>query len=317
MNNNPYETLGVSKTASQDEIKTAYRNLAKKFHPDLNPGNKSAEAKFKEINAAYELIGTAENRSKYDRGETEAEQTGNQYRGGPFYHETQNGGGRYSQNFSGMDDDMLRSIFEQMGRQGGANFGGSRFGGAEDIRGQDTLYKMDISFKDAVLGGEREITLPNGKKIRVTIPAGVNSGVKLRFSGLGEPSAGKASAGDAYIELNVLPSSVFKRNENDLELELPISISESILGAEIKVPTIDGSVMMKIPEGVSSGKKLRLSGKGVTNKNTGQRGDQYVILKIVCPPNIDTEFKQATQAWSQRQTFNARADWPGLQGGNV
>jgi DnaJ-class molecular chaperone len=299
--------LGISANATPDEIKSAYRNLAKKFHPDLNPGNKSAETRFKEISAAYELIGTPEDRAKFDRGESEAAQA-QQPRSGPFYHETQAGGGRYSQGFGGMDDDFFSSIFEKMGR------GGSGFHSASDTRGEDVHYQMEVSFRDAVLGGEREITLPGGKKIRVKIPAGVQSGTKLRLAGLGEPGAGKAPIGDAYVELNVLPSPLFKREGNDLEIEVPISVSEAILGAEVKVPTVDGPVLLKVPPGASSGKKLRLSGKGVLNNSTGKRGDQYVVLKLISPPNADSEIKQAVQAWAHRQTFDARAGWIGSQG---
>jgi len=309
MTTNPYEVLGVSAKATQDEIKSAYRNLAKKFHPDLNPGNKSAETRFKEISSAYELVESPEKRAKFDRGESEAAQA-QQHRSGPFYQETQAGGGRYSQGFEGMDDDVLRSIFEQMGRQGG-----SGFRGASDMRGEDVHYQMEVSFRDATLGGEREITLPDGKKIRVKIPAGVHSGVKLRFGGLGEPGVGKAPTGDAYVELNVLPSPLFKREGDDLEVEVPISVSESILGAKVKVPTIDGPVFLTIPAGASSGMKLRLSGKGVLNNSTGKRGDQYAVLKLICPPNADPEIKQAVQAWAHRQTFDARAGWIGSQGG--
>jgi DnaJ-class molecular chaperone len=306
---NPYKVLGVSPSASHDEIKSAYRNFAKKFHPDLNPGDKTAEARFKEINAAYELVGTPESRAKFERGESEAAHAQRQHRSGPFYNETQSRGGRYSQGpGSEMDEDMLRSIFEQMGR-------GGEFRDHPNRRGQDILYQMDVSFRDAALGGEREIGLPGGKKIRVTIPAGVNSGAKLKFAGLGEAGMGQSPAGDAYVQLNVLHSPLFKREGHDLEIDLPISISEAILGAEIKVPTIDGHVFLKIPSGVSSGKKFRLTGKGILNSSTGKRGDQFVVLKLVCPPNVDPEIKQAVDAWNQRQAFDARADWAGLQGG--
>lgn len=321
MTQNPYQTLGITSGATQDEIKAAYRKLAKQFHPDLNPGNKSAEARFKDINTAYELVGTEEARAKYEKGEAEAEQARQYQRSNPFYHETQTDGGRYSQSFSGVDDDMLRSIFEQMGRQGygGQEYtqgAGARFrGSSANRRGQDALYKMEVSFQDAALGAEREITLSSGKKISVKIPAGINSGTKLRFAGLGEPGVGQGPAGDAYVELNVQSSSVFKRKEYDIELELPISIQEALLGAEVKVPTIDGSVMMKIPSGISSGNKLRLSGKGILQSSTGKRGDQYVIIKLVCPTHPDEEIKTAVRAWQQRQKFDPRAGWAGYQGG--
>ena len=285
MDKNPYELLGVASSATQEEIKNAYRNLAKKLHPDLNPGNKSAEKKFKEINAAYELVGTPENRAKFDRGELDKAR---EQRQGPFYRETQCEGGRYSQSFGEMDDEFLRSIFGRM----------------RDAPGQDTLYRMDVDFKDAVLGAEHEITLPSGRRLRVKIPGGVDSGAKLRFAGLGSPGSGKAPPGDAYVELTVKPSSVFKREGRDLSTELPISFDEAILGAEVKVPTIDGSVLLKIPPGVSSGARLRVTGKGVTVD--GQRGDQFVVLKIMVPPGVDADLKQALESWNKRRAAGGK-----------
>lgn len=315
MNKKPYEILGVASSASQDEIKNAYRNLAKKLHPDLNPGNKEAEKKFKEINAAYELVGTPESRAKFDRGEfDEAQGPSDAGRGrsrqGPFYHETQRDGGRYSQSFGGMDDDLLRSIFGSMGGRGGE---GSGFSG--DVPGQDTLYRMDVDFRDAVLGAEHEITLPSGKRLRVKIPRGVDSGAKLRFAGLGAPGSGKAPPGDAYVELNVKPSALFRRDGRDLEVELPVSFAEAVLGAEVKVPTIDGSVLLKIKPGVSSGTRLRVAGKGVPMGD--KRGDQFVVIKIMVPAGVDADLKQAVESWSKRQTFDPRAEWIGSKGGGV
>lgn len=204
------------------------------------------------------------------------------------------------------EDDLLRSFFEQMR--------GRRTESSYSARGDDQLYRMEVSFRDAVLGGEREITLPSGKRFQVKIPAGVTSGKKLRLAGQGEAGSRQAQAGDVYIELVVTPSPIFKREENDLFIELPISIPEAILGAEIKVPTVDGLVLLKIPPGVSSGSKLRLSGKGVLNASTQKRGDQYVVLKVVSPPNADADIRQAIQSWNQRQPFDARAGWIGAQG---
>ena len=306
--------LGVAASASQDEIKNAYRNLAKKLHPDLNPGNKDAEKRFKEINGAYELVGTPESRAKFDRGEFDEDQgSSGAGRGrpaqGPFYHETQRDGGRYSQNFGGMDDDLLRSIFGRMGGGGG----GPEFSG--DAPGQDTLYRMDVDFKDAILGAEREITLPTGKRLRVKIPGGVDSGSKLRFAGLGSAGSGKSSPGDAYVELNVKPSNLFKREGQNLEVELPISFGEAILGAEVKTPTIDGSVLLKIPPGVSSGSRLRITGKGVPAG--AKRGDQFVVIKVLVPSGVDDDFKQAVESWSKRQTSDPRANWIGAREGGA
>jgi DnaJ-class molecular chaperone len=311
MNKRPYEILGVASSSSQDEIKNAYRNLAKKYHPDLNPGSKEAEKKFKEIAGAYELIGTAENRAKFDRGDFDDEVKGHsaehsKRERGPFYHQTQQGGGRYSYSFGGMDDETLGAIFGRMGT-------GEGFEPTGDRRGQDVLYKMEVEFKDAVLGAEREITLPSGKRLRVKIPAGVDSGVKLRFAGQGSPGTGKMPNGDAYVELAVKPSSLFNRIGNDLEIELPISFNEALLGGDVKTPTVDGSVILKIPPGVSTGMRLRVAGKGISGSS--KRGDQYVVLKVVMPPNVDSDLKQAIESWSKRQSFDPRADWIGSRGG--
>jgi DnaJ-class molecular chaperone len=280
----PYEILGISSSASQDDIKNAYRKLAKTYHPDLNPGKKEAEVRFKEISGAYELIGTPEQRSRYDRGELEEAQT--RERPGPFYHQTQREGGRYSQSFGGtgeMDEDFLNSIF-------------GRMGGSRPL--EDPLYRMEVDFKDAVLGAEREIGLPSGKKLRVKIPAGVESGTKLRF------------AGHANVELVVKPSPLFRRNGSDIEVDLPISIAEAVLGGEVKTPTIDGTILLKVPPLVSSGLRLRIPGKGVPALKGGKRGDQFVVLKIVTPSTIDPEFKKAVEAWKARQPFDPRGVEP-------
>jgi len=302
MPSNPYETLGVKSNASQEEIKNAYRKQAKRLHPDLNPGNKQAEAKFKEINGAYESVGTEEARAKYDRGESDAQAQAQAHaqqqeyarsRQGPYYSQTQSAGGqsRYQQPFEGMDEDIFSSLF---GRGGGAWSGGG------PQRAQDENYTMTIDFKDSILGVEKEISLPTGKRLRVKIPPGIESGKKLRFAA--QSADGK---GNLYVEIQVTPSETFTRVGDHLEIEIPISISEAILGAEIKVPTLDGSVMLKIPSSVSSGQKLRVAGKGVRDK-----GDQLVKIKIVSPPAkenaIDDELKASVEAWSRRHPFNPR-----------
>lgn len=277
MAKSPYEILGVKPKATQEEIKLAYRKLAKKLHPDLNPGNKDAELRFKDVSHAYDQVGTVEARMKYDRGEIDEaanREYGRQRQSerGPFYSQTQQEGGKYSGEFGGMDEDFLNSFFSQ----------------------RESLYLMDVDFKEAILGGERDILLPNGKKLRVKIPPGVKTGTKLRIPG------------HATVQLNVRPSAQFKRVGQDLELEVPISITEALIGAEIKVPTIEGSVLVKIPPQVSSGKRLRIPGKGVPGLGAGNRGDEILILKIVAPPIVDEEFQQAVEAWSRRHPFNPR-----------
>jgi len=305
-NPNPYKILGVSTSSTQDAIKGAYRDLAKKYHPDLNPGNKEAEAKFKEISSAYELIGTADSRSKFDRGEFEAKQNqgygARNTQGNPYYYQTQEDGGRYNYSFEGMDDELLNSIFGRARTK------------RSDFPGQDVLYQMDIDFKDAVLGAEREIQLESGKRLRVKIPPGVDSGTKLRFGGQGHPGAGKGGPGNAYVQLNVRRSSIFSRDGDNLEIELPISLSEALLGADIKVPTIDGSVLLHIPEGVGSGTRLRVKGKGIQRKGKTS-GDQFVRIKIVTPKSVDSDFKAAVKSWSERYAENPREAWIGNEEG--
>lgn len=315
----PYSILGVSRTASQDEIKNAYRNLAKKHHPDLNPGNKEAEKKFKEINAANELIGTAEQRAKFDRGETEgmagAEAGAGARPGrGPFYYETQRDGGRYSGAFEGVDEDFFESLFGGLG--GRFKRGRSRAAGfgEEESRfpGEDHAYRIEISFRDAVLGVERELMLPGGKKLRVKIPPGVESGTQLRFRGEGGAGARGGPPGDAYVQLEVRPSKIFKRSGKNLEIEVPISLDEAVLGGEVKVPTMEGPVLLKVPAGVSSGTKLRIRGKGVAAARGGaqarERGDQIVVLKVVLPQQIDPELQSVMRRWRESHPYHPRIE---------
>ncbi|HEX4922529.1 MAG TPA: J domain-containing protein [Bdellovibrionales bacterium] len=310
---NPYETLGVSKTASQDEIKAAYRKLAKKYHPDFNPGNKEAESKFKTINQAYELVGTPEARKKFDEGpKVDWEQFAREQGAGggrPYYYSTQGPGARYSYQFGGggdggfgLDDELLRNLFEQAqgfrGRGGNAGSfrGGSDFNEDPFGAAQPEQYLMEIELRDAVLGGEREITLPSGRKLRVKIPAGVNDGQKLRFA------AKEPNQNDVYVELRVRPNEQFKRSGDDVETTLSISVPEAILGAEVPVPTLDGSVLLKIPKGVRTGTKLRVRGKGVPN-----RGDQLVTLNVVLPKAPDPKLEELARAWAEKFPYDPRS----------
>ena len=302
----PYKVLGVSKTSSIDDIKKSYRKLAKKFHPDLNPGNKEAEKRFKEISHSFDLIGTAENKAKFDRGETDEQQqkqydefTKKQGRRKGAFHQSQRDGGRYAhsfgENFGGSD------FFENL-------FGHGRRDKNEDedfnFAGEDLNYKMEVEFRDAALGGKQNITLPNGKTLEVTIPAGIDSGKRLRFKGLGGPGIGSGSVGDVYIEIEVKALLGFKRSGRDLEVEVPISFIEAITGGEIKVPTLEGEILMKIPPGVSTGSKLRIKGKGIGAGES--RGNEIVVLKVVIPKNIDPDLKTAVENLKSRFEYNPR-----------
>lgn len=297
----PYSVLGVSKTASIDEIKKSYRKLAKKYHPDLNSNNKEFEKKFKEISHAFDLIGTEESRAKFDRKETDEQQQKqyeeffNQRRGRPSYYDTQQEGDHYSFNF---DEDI-----------GGADFFENLFGQARGknrkSRGHDVQYRMEVEFKEAALGAEKTITLPNGKNLLVKIPAGIESGKKLRFKGQGEIGPGQAPAGDAYIEIDIKPLKGYKRSGKDIEMETPISFLEALTGGEIEVPTLDGNIVLKIPAGVSSGTKMKVKNKGAGAGNN--RGDLLISLKIVMPKNIDPGLRAAAENLKGQFSYNPRA----------
>ncbi len=289
----PYSTLGVSKSATQEEIKTAYRELAKKYHPDLNPGNQQAEAKFKDIASAYDQIGTQEQRAKYDRGEAPIDTDERFNRRRPFYYETQNapGGGRYTSGFSSFSNEGEDDIFKYF---------------FQDARGQDLHYSLEIDLKDAVMGTQKEIDLPHGNRLSIKIPPGVISGSKLRFSGQGGQGKDGGRPGDAFVEIKIRPSKVFHQQGDDLILDLPISLSEAIFGGEIAVPTIDGSVKLKVPPKVNTDTKLRLSGQGVYNRKTKQRGDQIIRLKVRLPTEIDSDLENAIKNWSKSRPYNPR-----------
>jgi DnaJ-class molecular chaperone len=295
----PYTILGVSKNSSVEEIKKSYRKLAKKYHPDLNPGNKEAEKKFKEISHAFDLIGTAENRAKFDRGETDEQQqkqyeeyVKSQGRRGQTFHDSQKGGGRYSYSFG--DDVGGDEFFENL-------FGRSR---GSSLQGADVNYKMQVEFREAALGGEKTITLQNGKTLQLKIPAGIETGKKLRFKGMGEDGSGKGQPGDAYIEIEVKPLPGYKRSGMDIEVEVPISFIEAITGAEIKVPTLDGEVLLKIPAGVSTGSKLRIKGKGIGVGE--QRGNEIIVLKVVTPKEVNPALKSAIEKLKPEFDYNPR-----------
>lgn len=293
---NPYEVLGVSKTATAEEIKKAYRHLAKKNHPDLNPGNKKAEEKFKEISHANDLIGTVEARAKFDTGQTN-EQQEQAWQNNQRSRRSSQGPrtDRYSQSFA---DDL-----------GGEDFFEDLFKGARGQRqnvDRDLHYKMSISFEDAVLGPEKVVTLANGKNLKVKIPAGITSGTKLRFKNQGTQDPGETKHGDALIEINVEPLAGWARVGNDLEMELPISFIEGIMGAEVSVKTMHGPVMLKIPPGVSTGSKLRIKGKGIQKGE--ETGNQIVLLKVMLPKTVPPELSAAMANWKGAFDYNPRGE---------
>jgi DnaJ-class molecular chaperone len=309
-----YSVLGVSKTASADEISKAYRKLAKKLHPDLNPGDASAEAKFKEVSAAYSILNDPEKRGRYDRGEIDA--SGQERPQQRYYREYAGGedGQRYYSS-AGFEDlgDIFGDLFGRRGQAGsgfaggagqGGFSGGFGGGGGFAMRGADANYRLDVDFLDAARGAKKRITLPDGGTLDVTIPSGVRDGQVLRLKGKGSPGTGGAGAGDALVEITVKPHPVFKRDGNNILVDLPIAFDEAVLGGKVEVPTIEGTVSMSIPAGANSGQTLRLKGRGIKTKSA--TGDQLVKLQVTLPEHIDDELKEFAERWRAEHSFDPR-----------
>jgi DnaJ-class molecular chaperone len=283
----PYEVLGVAKDASAEDIRKAYRALAKKFHPDLNPGNNDCEEKFKAVSAAYDLIGDPEKRARFDRGEIDASGAERPPRG--FYRDHAGGpADRYAsaEGFADMAgaDDILAEIFGRGDR------------GNLRMRGQNAHYRLELDFLDAINGGKQQVTLPDGSVLDVTIPAGTPDGRVLRLRGKGMPGFNGGQPGDALVEIAVRPHRTFTRKGDDIHMELPISVREAVLGGRVNVPTPQGPVSMTVPKWSNTGSVLRLKGKGVPRRDGG-RGDEYVTLKVMLPVRPDPELERLIAGW--------------------
>lgn len=310
----PYEILGVARGASLDEIKKAYRRLAKQHHPDRNPGDKEAERKFKEVQAAYDILGDAERRAQYDRFGA----------GGPtpdfrnWGQSSHVGADDVHVNFSDLGD--LSSIFEQFF---GGGFGGRARarGGARTAtrpapRGGDLASELEISFEESIRGTSREIAISAAdrsrpQRIDVQIPAGVSDGQRIRLRGKGQPGPG--GAGDLYIRVHIRPHAWFRRDGHDLLIDLPLSITEAALGTKVSLPTLDdGAARLTIPPGTSSGTKLRLRGQGVP-KADGSRGDLFAVVRIVAPKELSERARELLDTLAEELAHTPRADlgWPG------
>ena len=303
MAGDPYKELGVSKGASADEIKKAFRKLAKELHPDKNPGDKAAEERFKRITAAFDLLGDAEKRAKYDRGEIDADGR-EQFRGFGGGHP--GGGGRQggfggfggSGGRGGFEDIDLEELFGAFGGGGRAKSGfGGGFGGG---KGQDVRATLDISLEDAIAGATRRIQFSDGRMLDVAIPKGASEGQVIRLKGQGAPGRG-GQAGDALIELKIAPHPVFKRDGADLTMDLPVSVPDAVLGGKIQVPTPEGAVMMTIPKGSNSGKILRLKGRGAYAG--GKRGDLLAKLAVTLPETPDDELIRFATEWRDKRPY--------------
>ncbi len=323
----PYEVLGVSKGANEADVKSAYRRLAKKLHPDANKHDPKAASRFAELNAAYEIVGDGDKRKAFDRGEIDAEGKP-RFQGFEGYGAQPGGGGHgpggaQFESFSFGPDGFRRAGTGGAGAQGGAGFEdllrgmfGGRAGGGrgfgtqfetEDFGasagGQDLHASLTITLGDAAKGTKTRVHLPTGKDVEVKIPAGIASGQQIRLKGQGWPSA-SGRAGDALITINVAPHPLFKPDGADLRLELPITLYEAVLGGKVRVPTLDGAVELAIPAGTNSGRTFRLKGKGLKAKSGA--GDLLATVRVVLPDRVDDEFKELMEKWRDSKPYDPR-----------
>ncbi len=311
----PYQTLGVPRNADDAAIKKAYRKLAKELHPDRNTDNPKAAERFSSVTAAYDLLSDKDKRARFDRGEIDDEGHpkspfgfgGGAGGGSPFGHARgfrPGAGPGGAAGFEGESGDFS-SIFDELFGGGGGPFAGARRRGGPppQQKGADVAYRLSVSFEDAAALRPQRVNLANGKTIELKLPAGVETGTQRRLGGQGEPGPG--GPGDAIVTIEVQLHRFFKREGDDVRLDLPVRLDEAVLGAKVKVPTVDGPVMVTVPKGSTSGKVLRLGGKGF-HRATGGRGDQLVTL-MVDLPSSDPELERLVEAWTSDRARNPRA----------
>jgi DnaJ-class molecular chaperone len=310
----PYQELGVSRTASADEIRKAFRKLAKQNHPDTNPGDKSAEERFKRVSAAFDILGDAEKRKKFDAGEIDADgrETARGFGGGGGPWSTRPppgsgfeggfGRGTYrGETFEGVDiGDILGEMFGGGGgRQGGRGGGFGPF----SQRGSDVRARLEIDVEDTIRGGKKRIAFSDGRTIDVSIPKGAQEGQTLRLKGQGAP--GRAGPGDAFIELVLGPHPIYRREGEVLVMDLPVTVYDAVLGGKVEAPTPDGPVQLTIPPGSNTGAKLRLKGRGLSDAQ-GRRGDLFARLVVTLPDRTDPELQRFAEEWRKKRPYAPR-----------
>ena len=309
----PYAILGVARGASEKDIKSAYRKLAKELHPDRNTENPKAAERFSEVTRAYDLLSDKDKRARFDRGEVDIDGNpagfgfggpGAGYGGGGQRGFRADGFEGFGGGGSGGPD--IGDIFEGLfgGRGGGGGFGGG-FGGARgrpQPRGANVTYRLAVSLPDAATRASQRITLSDGKTIDLKLPAGVENGTQMRLAGKGEPGPG--GNGDALVTIQIQQHPFFRRDGDNIRLDLPISLDEAVNGAKVKVPTVEGAVMLTVAAGSSSGRTLRLKGRGMTRKD-GTRGDQLITLEITLPEN-DADLAKRLEGWRDSRDLRGR-----------
>ncbi len=295
----PYQTLGVAKDASADDIRRAYRKLAKKHHPDLNPGNKASEEKFKAVSAANDLLSDPEKRARFDRGEIDAAGDPRPERQTYRSYADTGAGMRYGTGDQAGMGDIFSDLFSQSYER--AN---------RPARGRDVAYTLDVDFIDAVSGTQQRLSLPDGRSLDVRVPAGMEDGQTLRLRGQGGEGVNGGPAGDALITVSVFPHTFFRREGNDIHLDLPLTLKEAVLGGRVTIPTVTGSVAMTIPARSDTGKVLRLRGRGVPAHGNHPAGDQLVTLKIVVP-DADDALEEFLRSWKPAKEADPRRGMTG------
>lgn len=291
MGGDPYGVLGVKRSASDEEVRQAFRRLAKSCHPDLHPGDKAAADRFKTLSSAYDLLGDPEKRRQFDAGLIDA--SGEPVRG--FAHHGQGGGAQTGPSFS----DVFSDIFSQGG------FGGARAGMRGGLRGQDVRYTLEVDFLEALNGAKKRVTMPDSGVLDLTVPEGVADGQVLRLKGKGRPSFGGGEAGDALVEITVRAHPDYKRSGDDIAMKVPISIDEAVLGGKIEFAApAGGRLQLSLPKGTSSGQVFRLRSKGF--KNGSKQGDLLVTVQIALPAEIDEGLAYFLSEWRQKHRYNPR-----------
>ena len=319
MASDPYQVLGVPRTASADDIRKAFRKLAKANHPDTNPNNKAAEERFKQVSGAFDILGDATKKKKFDAGEIDADgrETMRGFAGGPFGREGGGpwgpppGGGAYgagpggfhNQSFEGVDlGDILGEMFG--GGRGGPRGGGAGGGfGGFSQRGSDVRARLEIDLEDAIKGGKKRIAFSDGRTIDVTIPKGAQEGQTLRLKGQGSP--GRSGPGDAFIELSFAPHPIFRREGEVLVMDVPIPVYDAVLGGKVEAPTPDGPVTLTVPKGANSGTRLRLKGRGLSDAK-GHRGDLFARLVVTLPETPDAALDAIAETWKRDRPYSPK-----------